>query len=234
MDNQAINLMVTECLPPAIKAQTEYTTARVQHYVNRGYFDFVRRTKCIEEEIDITTVDAQPYYDVTDKADLAYVYHINEVRYIIAGSTDVGYKLKPFPGGHRLVPRVISTGTPTHYWVQFVNVDNDVRIGTWPVINGTGNTLRLFTYMFPKTLLSANADEPVIKIAYRDALSFYAVSKIYSMFSHINPQWQVQADRYMGLYMDQVEDYKYHMTFDSADEFPQLFASAYDTGDEFE
>jgi len=231
MDNQAINLMVTESLPPALKAQTEYTAARVQHYVNRGYYDFVKRTKCIEDIIDITTVADKAYYVAADSANLAYVYHVSMVRYITSGSTDVGYKLKPYPGGFRMLPRVKSNARPTHYWTQFANVDNDLRIGTWPINSATGDTLRVYAYMFPTALLVNNGDQPIIKLAYRDALAYYAIARLYNIFSHINGGWKNQHDHYMGLYLEQVESYKYYMAGDSADELPTLYPGESDIED---
>lgn len=224
MNLTALDLMVTESLPNAITAQTACTQARRYHYLNRGYYKFVAKTQCIESVIDITTVDEQDYYTSSDAANLAYIYKPYEVRYIDAADADNGWKLRPFPGGHRAIPRVKSYARPDYYWVQFTNVHDDIRIGTWPVANANGDTLRIYAYMFPTSELSTGTDVPVIKEFAHDALAYYAIAEIYRMFKHINPDWDKLSQQYMQMFEAEAANYKYFMFEDMSDEYPTFIA----------
>ena len=165
-----IQTMVTESLHPALKGLDGYSTDRVKHYINRGYFDFVRKTKCIEDIVDITTVSDQISYTKTDSANLERVFHIYEARYL--DDSDNGWKLRPYPGGHRALPRVLTYSRPDYYWIKDVNSKNGTTIGTWPVATTSDDTIRLYAFMFPENM-SDDSDVPDIKPAWHDAGAIY-------------------------------------------------------------
>ena len=216
--------MVAEQLHPAIKAQSTYSTTVLKKYINRGYHDFNRRCFFIKDSLDITTVASQLSYTSADAADLAYVRLPYEVRYITSGSTDLGYKLAPYHGGHAALPRVKSTGIPEFYWTLGVDSQGEFEIGTWPIVSGSGNTVRLWSYNFVKTDLSADSDQPLIKDAYRDALVYYALAKINKMFSWISGQnFSAEAAFNWQTYSEYVADYYQNMAVNSADQFPITF-----------
>jgi hypothetical protein len=218
-----LQTMVIESLHFALKAQSEYSLDRVKHYLNRGYYDFVKLTKCMEDIIDVTTVADQEYYTKADKADIEFIYHPYEVRYIEKGSTDIGYKLRPYRGGHSALPRVKSYARPDYYWTQKVNSKDGFIIGTWTIASSAGDTLRIYTYMFPSTDMNVDGDIPEIKEAYQDALVDYAISKIYKIFSKINKEWTSLSKEHWAYYQDAVNKYNYEMALDSEDEVPTLF-----------
>ena len=225
MNLTAIDLMVSESIPAAIQAQTGYSQARRYSFINRGYYKFVMATKCIEDDIDIITVDEQAEYTLTDAANLAYLYKPYEVRYIESGSTDVGYKLKPYPGGHRAIPRVKSYGRPTHYWQKFTNVHDDVIFGTWPINNADGDTITISAFMFPASELATGTDVPVIKEVAHDALAYWAIAEIYRMYEHINPKWGTISRKYKGMFAEEVQSYKYFLFEDNADTLPTFLGN---------
>lgn len=216
--------MVVEQLHPAIKAQSTYSTTVVDKYINRGYHDFNRRCFCIKDNLDITTVANQLSYTSTDNASLAYVRLPYEVRYITSGSTDIGYKLAPYPGGHAALPRVKSYGIPQYYWTLGVDAQGEFQIGTWPVVSGASNTIRLWSYNWVTTELSSDSDQPLLKEAYRDAPVYFALSRINKMFSWMTTQnFAAEANMNWQMYIDLVQDYMQNMAVNTADHYQTTF-----------
>jgi len=193
----------------------DFNQKKVKVYINRGYYDFVRRTKCIADIVDITTVADQHSYTATDAANLAFVYKPYQVRYIEAGNTDRGdiLKYKDFSE----IPDVKSAGTPFWYWTRGVMTRGEFEIGTHPVIGETAATLRVYAYMFPLADLSLDADEPLIKEAWQDALVDYATWKLFKVYQHNNREWKEKAREHKFNYMEMVDLANQEMITDSDD-----------------
>jgi hypothetical protein len=220
---ETIQGMVTEQLSPAIKAQSTYSATVLKKYINRGYHDFNRRCLCIKESNDITVVANQLSYTASDLAGLANVRMPYEVRYITSGSSDIGDKLSPLPGGHAALPKTKSFGRPTNYWLLGTNAKGEFEIGTWPVASSAGDTVRVWSYQWVATELVNASDVALIHDAYCDALVYYALSKINKMFSWINKDFANEAMMNWSAYMDLVQDYLQNMQVVSMDQFNTTF-----------
>lgn len=173
----------------------DYTVAKLNHYINLGNREFVRRTKCIEGNIDITTTANQFEYTQADGADLEYYLKAQQFRYI-ENSTEVGRKLDPFPGGYFNLPKDKIYGTPYYYWIRGVQgrsittagtptgsiIRTGVRCGTWPIITASSETLRIEGYLYP-ALMNADTHVPEYDEAFHTAISHYGAYRILRMFS---------------------------------------------------
>jgi len=53
-----------------LQSTGQYSLEKLKHYINRGYYDFVRRTKCYELTMDIVTVADQATYTRSDLSDI--------------------------------------------------------------------------------------------------------------------------------------------------------------------
>jgi hypothetical protein len=173
----------------------QYSDTKLKHYINRGNLEFVKRTRCIEDYIDITTVENQFEYTESDASDLQYVYLPYQFRYI-TGATEVGEKLRPYPGGYTGLPKTKEYGDPSYYWVINSHTKNrsnpasftGIRLGTWPIIGTAGNTLRVDAFFWPRTL-SGDADVPEYKEAWHDAPVYWAAYRLFFMFGHLRQSW---------------------------------------------
>lgn len=202
---------------------TDFTRTKVSAYINRGYFDFVKRTKCITDTIDITTVADQESYSASDAANLAYVYHVYEVRFIdnLSGSTpqEYGDKLMPYPGGHAGLPETWDTGTPRYYWLLGANTEDSFEIGTYPICSTSDYVLRVFAYMYPTSEMSSDSDEPIIGDAYRYSLVDFACWKLFKMYSHRDREFKYRYGEHKQEYLEAVSDAMTAMFTDSEDDF---------------
>jgi hypothetical protein len=178
----------------------DYTVAKLLHYINLGNREFVRRTKCIEGNIDITTVANQFEYDQSDAADLQYYLKAQQFRYI-EETTEVGRKLDPFPGGYFNLPKDKIYGVPNYYWVRGVQgrsvttagtptgsiIRLGIRVGTWPIISAGSETLRIEGYLYPAAL-TADSHVPEYDESFHTAIAHYAAYRILRMFSEKYPE----------------------------------------------
>ena len=203
-----------------IQGQTDFTLKRVKHLINKGYYDFARRAKCIEKTVDITTVANQETYTFADAANLAYIYHIHTVKYI-DDSTKFGVPLSPYPGGYANLPENKIYGTPVYYYTKMANDYAGVTIGTYPICSSSSETIRIVGFSFPQAELSADGDVPHIKPGWRDALTYYTVSRLFRMYEHLNPRWERKANTNWALYMDIVQDSKFNLGIETEDDFPE-------------
>jgi len=219
------DLVIDNC--QELQSIPDFTRTKVKAYLNRAYLDFVKRTKCITDTIDITTVADQESYSASDAANLAYVYHVYEVRYIdnLSGATpqEFGDKLKPHPGGHAGLPETWDTGTPRHYWLQGANTEDSFEIGTYPICSASNNLIRVFAYMYPTSELTNDSDEPVIGDAYRYALVDYACWKLFKMYGHRGREFKYRYNEHKQEYFEAIQE-AYTATFmDSEDDFPVVY-----------
>lgn len=203
-----------------LQKQVDFTEPRYKKYINQGYYDFVERTACIEDEIDITTVANQFSYDTSDQANIAYVYMINEVRHL--ETTEVGRILKPYPGGYGGLPEEYTYGRPCNYWTRGMrsksqSTNSAKKIGVWPIDSTSSNTIRLHVYRFPKTALSGATDEPEIEEAYAPALAIYAAYKLFNYYSHLKQTWRLKAKDLRSEYEEYVMRYLQNSSVDTND-----------------
>lgn len=53
-----------------LSSSAQYSLDKLKHYINRGYYDFVRRTKCYEMSMNVATVADQETYTRSDLSDI--------------------------------------------------------------------------------------------------------------------------------------------------------------------
>jgi len=136
-----------------LQGLTDYNLPIIKFIINRVYLDIVKKTKCIEDNVDITTVANQFSYSITDSANLAYIYKPYLVRYIRSGIDENGEKLTPYSGGYSNLPENRTYGTPKQYWIRGLHTRSEIEFGTIPICATTGNTIRISAFMFPLTKL---------------------------------------------------------------------------------
>jgi len=186
-----------------VQAHGQYSATKLKHYLNQGNLAFARKTKCIEVTVDITTVAEQFEYDSSDAAGLITLMIPYQFRYV--DGTEMGEPLKPYPGGYTNLPKVYSYGKPFYYWIRNIHAATvaapsayvGVRVGTWPICDTADKTLRIDGFMRP-TVLSADAHISEIQPEWHDAVVYYAVSRIFSMFAHLQPEWGRKATFYLS------------------------------------
>lgn len=208
-------------LTQELQKKTDYTKDRINHYLNRAYYDFVRRTGCIEDVINVTSVANQVEYSKSDAANIEFIYKINHVRWIKSGVTEMGDILLPYPGGYGNLPDDYQYGTPDWYWTRGMHGGtesaNAKKIGVFPVDGSSGNTIRLYVYRFPTSLMSSDGDEPEIPEAYRDALAYGAAWRMFKNYSHENPAWRNKEIMLRNDFMEMVKDYNVNRAEENAD-----------------
>jgi len=214
-------------LTQELQNKTDYTETRVDHYINRGVWDFVRRTNCIEDRIDITSVANQFEYSQSDAPSLGRVYKINEVRWIESGVSEVGKPLLPYPGGYGNLPEQYQYGTPGWYWTrgmqsEDISSNNAKRIGVWPIDGSSGNTIRLHVFRFPLSDLSSDGDTPEIQEAWYDAVVYFAAYRMFKNYAHEKKQWLDKMIMLKASYMELVQDFNYNAATEGADRHPTI------------
>lgn len=147
------------------------TRNRVKNWINMGYYDFVLRElwPFREKTGTISLVQGTQEYDlVTNFADIDLQ---NIISVSIQGASSGKLIYWPFNQLRADQPDLDSQGQalPSRYYLK------GGKIGFWPVPNGT-DSVAVDYYLVP-TELSADADEPVIPIGYRESLVQYALSK---------------------------------------------------------
>jgi hypothetical protein len=189
----------------------QYSLTKLKGYINRGNATFARKTKCIEGTITITTVSNQFEYDESDAAALTNLAIPYLVRYV--DGTEFGRHLKPWPGGYTNLPKEYSYGEPYYYWVRNVHAATvtdptaytGIRIGTWPIASTASKSIIIDGFYRPTTLVNDTA-EPEAQAEWHDALVYYAVSRMFGMFGHLNKAWQGKSVFYMREFERIVEE----------------------------
>ena len=201
----------------------QYTLAKLKGYINRGNFTFVRKTKCIEGSLTITTVANQFSYSESDQSNLADLMIPYQVRYQDANlAAEIGRPLKPWPGGYTNLPQKYSYGTPYFYWVRNVHAASvtdptafvGIYVGTWPVAGTSSKTIWIDGFFRPSTLVN-DAAESEIQPEWHDALVFYAVSRMFGMFGHLKKSWGDKSVFYMSEFERMVNDANQFMIYQS-------------------
>ncbi|KKM76265.1 hypothetical protein LCGC14_1381880 [marine sediment metagenome] len=200
----------------------DYTLDKLKHYINLGNKNFVRHTRCIEGNIDITTVANQFEYSQADESDLQYLYKPQQFRYI-ENATEVGWKLEPFRGGYFNLPKDKIYSRPTYYWIRNVSgrsvttagsptgsaIRTGVRLGTWPIISAV-KTLRIEGFLWPITL-TADTHTPEYEEAWHDAAVFWAAYRILWLFTEKFPETRKKAIENKQLFDERVAEAKSEM-----------------------
>ena len=213
---------VVDSLHPAIKNQSNYSLTLVKSQLNNAYYNFVKRTKCIEGTVSITTVANQDSYTASDKAEIGNIIQPYEVRYIESGSSNNGYLLSPYPGGHSNLPRTKTYGIPSNYWIIGGNAKGKFEIGTWPIIDASGGTLKIWAFMWPSAEMNVDSDEPEIEEAYREALIDYALYKIYKRFKYLKDEWHNLSISYKNDYLSRIVEWQSENYTDDMGELPEV------------
>lgn len=181
----------------------QYSSTKLKHYINRGIYTFVRKTKCLEGIVEITTVADQVKYDESDESDITSIMIPYQVRYV--DGTEVGRALKTWVGGYTNLPKKYSYGTPYYYWLKNVHARSvtapstytGVELGTWPICSSSGKTIQVDAFFRPQTLV-ADDDESEIQLEWHDAPVFYGVARMFGMFGHLRTGWQNKSLFYMS------------------------------------
>lgn len=201
---------VTDLIKP-LSSIPDYSSlnADKDHYINRGYVDFVRRIGGIEDKVTITSAAGQTSYTYSDTggANLQYGIKIIQVRYDSTVYNRRGNILKPYPGGYKNLPSNVEMGTPTYYWYRYIGKKDGIEIGTVDLIGASGADLNVWFTRYPTSLLSNATDEPELPIGYQEAIVNFAVWKMYKIYEHRNEAWAKKATEHRDLYFELVNDY---------------------------
>ena len=198
----------------------DYTIAKLKHYLNSGNRAFVRLTKCIEGYVDVTTVANQFEYTQADAADLQYIYKPRQMRYI-EETSEVGIRLRPWPGGYTNLPKDMIYGTPSYYWLINMagrsvttagtptgsGIRTGVRLGTWPIISSADETLRVEGFLWPLAL-TADTHIPEYDEAWHDAAVYFAAYRMLWMFGEKYPETRKKAIECKQLFDNRVIEAK--------------------------
>lgn len=188
-----------------------YSLTKLKHYINQGCILFARRTRCIEDTVLIATVANQVEYTETDASDLANILIPYHVRYV--DGTELGRPLKTWPGGYTNLPKQYNYGTPYFYWLRNVHAakrtDPDtyegVSFGTWPICAPASKVIRINAFMKPTKLVD-DTGTVEFKEDWHDAPVYYAVYRLFQMFSHLRVGWDKKAKENISLFDRVVSD----------------------------
>jgi len=204
-----------------LNAFSDLSPGKIKHYLNRAQKDFVRQTKCLQADIDITAVVNQVSYTSADAANLAYVYHVINVRYISPSITEQGHKLVYKEESQ--LPEVYQYGVPHAYWVSGNNSQGSFKIGTFPIAAELA-TIRVKAFIFPTAEMSSDTGvngTPVIKDAWQDALPIWAASKLFGLYGHKSQEFFRRSRELKQEYQFLVDDYNARAV-QQTDEFTQV------------
>jgi hypothetical protein len=170
----------------------------------------------------VTAEEATATITITPK--LSFIYEPYEIRLIKSDDDDNGYLLKPFPGGHGNLPRVLTySATPEHFWTLGSGAQGEFEFGTYPILNDDDDTIRIYAFMYPYLRLINDADIPMLMEKDREALPLWVLWKMYKTYSFINPNWMRLAREYRDEYLEAVDQSIKSKTIDSEDGFPVIF-----------
>ena len=96
-------------------------------------------------------------YSSADTANFAYAFKVIGARYI-EDSDEFGKKLSPYPGGREMLPKLMSYGKPVYYYDLGMGSINQRKIGTYPIIDASDETLAVKVNRYPTADLSADAN----------------------------------------------------------------------------
>lgn len=146
------------------------TRNRVKNWLNLGYHDFVLRELWPFREATDTYSLSQGTQEYTLSSETADMDAQNIISVTLQGAQESKLTYIPFNQLRALAPDFDAQGTtvPTHYYLKAG------KIGFWP--SPAGSYTCFVDYYKTPTELSADADEPIIPVAYREGLMHYALS----------------------------------------------------------
>ena len=147
------------------------TRNRIKNWINMGYYNFVLRELWPFRETtdDVTTIAGTQEYVLSTEFTNIDAQNITSVA--IQGATNRKLVYWPFNQLRAANPDydLIGTSVPQNYYLKGGN------LGLWPSPNDV-YTVTVDYYKVP-TELSADADEPIIPVAYRQSLVQFALAK---------------------------------------------------------
>lgn len=155
----------------ALISKSDSTTRnRIKNWINLGYQDFVTRELWPFREVVDTISFVQGTAEYTLATEFSNIDSSNVTSVAIQGGNQS--KLTYIPRSQLLASEpdltAIGQSVPRNYYLSAG------KIGFWPTPNGT-DSVSIAYYMTP-TELSADSDEPIIPVAYRESLVQFALS----------------------------------------------------------
>lgn len=199
-----------------LQAIPDFTLAKVKHYINRGYYRFVKDTLCMQSEYTLTFAANTVSYPLED-----YFIMVEHVRSNDDTTNKIGYPLKPWEGGYARLPENKVYGVPRFYWIRAPHSRTKGELGLWP-IQSSSYTVKVWAYVYPDTELSADGDVPLFKVIWHDALAEYALWQLFTIYSHSNKALAVRAMMHRDSYERLVAECRYEMTAISGDPQPAI------------
>lgn len=146
------------------------TRNRIKNWINLGYHDFVLRELWPFRETVDTLDFVAGTQEYTLSSEFSNIDAQNIVSVNIQGANEAKLTYMPFNQLQASAADLDAIGTaiPRNYYLRAG------KIGFWPSPSGT-DQVSINYYKVP-TELSADADEPIIPVGYREALTQYALS----------------------------------------------------------
>lgn len=146
------------------------TRNRIKNWLNMGYQDFVLREIWPFREATDTIATVAGTQEYTLVSEFADIDQNNIVSVAIQGANQRKLSYWPFNQLRASAPDfdAIGNGLPNRYYLKAG------KIGFWPVPNAEYTVA--VDYYKAVTEMSADADEPILPVAYREALVHYALS----------------------------------------------------------
>lgn len=147
------------------------TRNRVKGNINRGYHRFVLRELWPFREVTDTLTTVAGTQEYTLSSEFSDIDASNIISVAVQGAPSVKLSYIPFNQLRLIEPDLDQEGTasPRHYYLKAG------KIGLWPS-PGDAYQISIDYYKVP-TELSDDSDEPIIPIAYREALIQFALAK---------------------------------------------------------
>lgn len=147
------------------------TRNRIKNWINMGYYNFVLRELWPFREVSDTIPTVSGTQEYTLSSEFSDIDAQNILAVSIQGTSSRKLTYWPFNQLRLSQPDFDSEGTslPERYYLR------GGKIGFWPAPNDA-YTINVDYYKVP-TELSADSDEPIIPLAYRQYLVQFALSK---------------------------------------------------------
>lgn len=146
------------------------TRNRIKNWINMGYYDFVLREQWPFREATDTITTVAGTQEYTLSTEFADIDAQNVISVALQGT--VAKKLAYIPYNQLRASNpdfdLIGNSVPTHYYIK------SGAIGFWPAPADVYTVT--VDYYKNLTELSADADTPIVPVAYREALVQYALS----------------------------------------------------------
>lgn len=197
-----------------IQAIIDVTPDKMKHYINRGYYKFVKDARAMQSEYTLTFAANTVSYATED-----YWLGVEHVRYNDDTTNKIGLPLDPYPGGYAGLPETKVFGKPRFYWLRSPHSRTKGELGLWP-IQSESATVKVWAYTSPTSDLSADGDVPLVKEVWHEALVDWATFQLFLIYSHRNPAFLQRAQLHKANYDRWVAEATYEMSELSGDPQP--------------